>query len=129
MRGPRVGPPGGRKISPRFFLDTAISSLERLIAAAPRWLCYGHFGIADSARERLERQRDQILFWEQAIGELLKGLEPADDVEEKCARMLLAEDPLVKNFDALPPVVREREAYYIRNSVRGFRGWIESRKQ
>ena len=114
---------------PRFFLDTAISSLERLIAAAPRWLCYGHFGIADSARERLERQRDQILFWEQAIGELLKGLEPADDVEEKCARMLLAEDPLVKNFDALPPVVREREAYYIRNSVRGFRGWIESRKQ
>ena len=112
---------------PRFFLNTAISSLERLIAAAPRWLCYGHFGIADSARQRLERQRDQIIFWEQAIGELLEGLEQADDLEEKCARMLLEEDPLVKNFDALPIVVKKREAYYLRNSVRGFLGWLETK--
>ena len=111
----------------RFFLDTAISSLERLIAAAPRWLCYSHFGMADGARKRLERHRDQILFWERAIGEFIKDLEPADDLEERCARMLLAEDPLVKNFDALPPVVKEREAYYLRNSVKGFLGWLESK--
>jgi glyoxylase-like metal-dependent hydrolase (beta-lactamase superfamily II) len=114
---------------PRFFLDTAITSLERLIAAAPRWLCYSHFGIGDGARERLSRHKNQMLFWEQVIGELFEEHQHADDLEEKCARKLQAEDPLMKNFGALPPMIHEREAYYVRNSIKGFLGWLEAKAE
>jgi hypothetical protein len=33
----------------------------------------------------------------------------------------------MKNFSAFPPQVRERESYYIGNSIRGFLGWLESK--
>jgi glyoxylase-like metal-dependent hydrolase (beta-lactamase superfamily II) len=114
---------------PRFFLDTAVSSLERLTAVAPRWLCYGHFGIGEGARERLKRQLGQMRFWEQAIEDFTNRQPHDKNLEEKCRNMLLARDPLMKHFSALPPQIREREAYYVGNSIRGFLGWIESKKK
>ena len=112
---------------PRFFLDTAVSSLERLIAVAPRWLCYGHYGIGEGAGARLKRQLGQMLFWEKAISDVVDQQPHADDLGEKCRNVLLAKDPLMKNFSAFPPQVRERESYYIGNSIRGFLGWLESK--
>lgn len=112
---------------PRFFLDTAISSLESLVAAAPRWLCYGHFGMGDDAVERLVRQRDQILFWEQAIGRLFDQVGNSENIEEQCIAMLLKEDPLLANFQHLPAAIHEREHYYLGNSIKGFLGWIKEK--
>ena len=110
---------------PRFFLDTALDSIEQLTASAPRWLCYGHFGMGAGARERLKRQRDQLLFWERSI----HGLAVPDDIdnrlEENCLELLLADDPLLANFNKLPPPVRERERHFLRNSIRGFLGWLQ----
>jgi len=110
---------------PRLYLDTAIASLEHLMAAAPRWLCYSHFGIGDGARERLKRHYDQLLYWEQLIDRLSAQKDNAEDMVDECFKMLLAEDSLVKNFSSLPPTTQQREAYFMRNSIRGYLGWLQ----
>jgi glyoxylase-like metal-dependent hydrolase (beta-lactamase superfamily II) len=112
---------------PRFYLDTAVDSLERLMDSAPRWLCYGHFGIADEARNRLQMHMEQMLFWEQSISNLMARKKAPDDLAEKCAERLLTQDPLLRHFSALPLPIQKREAYFMRNSIRGFIGWIESK--
>jgi glyoxylase-like metal-dependent hydrolase (beta-lactamase superfamily II) len=112
---------------PRLYLDTAIASIEHLMASAPRWLCYSHFGIGDGARERLKRHHDQLLYWEQLIDRLGTHKDNAEHMVDECFKMLLAEDPLIKNFLSLLPAVQKREAYFMRNSIRGFLGWLKSK--
>jgi len=109
---------------PRFFLNTALASIERLMPYAPRWLCYGHFGMADGAGERLVRQREQLLFWERRIGQTGARVAAKEQLEDACLQVLLREDPLLSNFDGLKPDIRRREAYFLRNSIRGFLGWL-----
>ena len=112
---------------PRFFLDTAFSSLESLITAAPRQLCYGHFGMGDEAVERLIRQRNQMRYWEQVIDRLVDQAADAENLEALCLKTLLKEDPLLANFKNLPSAFQERETYFLANSIRGFLGWIKEK--
>ena len=112
---------------PRFFLDTALASLEKLIDAAPEWICYGHFGMGDNACQRLTRQKDQMLFWEQVIDRTMQQHADDAELEEICRQILLTEDPLLSAYDRLPPAVQEREAYFLGNSIRGYLGWLKSK--
>jgi hypothetical protein len=46
---------------------------------------------------------------------------------EPALERLLAEDPLLADFGLLEPEAGDREKYFMRNSVRGYIGYLEGR--
>lgn len=110
---------------PRFFLDIALRSVDALIASQPKTICYSHFGIHKDAPMMLEAHRGQLLFWEALIRDEIQN-RAANDRTSACLKRLLKEDPLMANFNQLTPDIQERETYFLKNSINGYLGWLES---
>ena len=110
---------------PKFYLNIALQSVDRLIDCQPKKICYGHFGINAGAMRMLEAHRSQLLLWETLIkDEIEHG--SAKDRQAACQKRLLKEDPLLANFDQLPPDIQVREAYFFQNSIKGYLGYLSS---
>lgn len=110
---------------PRFHLTTFLNSIETLIQLEDMQICYAHFGKADSSREMLKRNRDQILNWEKIIRR--ERSSDANDLIERCAKRLLSEDPELNAFQHLESMVQKRELFFIQNSIKGYLQYLESR--
>jgi glyoxylase-like metal-dependent hydrolase (beta-lactamase superfamily II) len=110
---------------PRFFLDIALRSVDALIASQPKKICYSHFGIHADAPIMLAAHRKQLLFWEKLIRDEIQSC-TANDRTSVCLKRLLKEDPLMANFDQLTPDIQERETYFLKNSINGYLGWLDS---
>jgi glyoxylase-like metal-dependent hydrolase (beta-lactamase superfamily II) len=110
---------------PLFFLDVALNSIDALMAGPPAQICYGHFGINDDALTMLEVHRKQLLFWENAIKAEIQNSETTDIITA-CMKRLLAEDPLLAQFNQLPSAVQERERFFLQNSINGYLGYLKA---
>jgi glyoxylase-like metal-dependent hydrolase (beta-lactamase superfamily II) len=108
---------------PAFFMDTALASIDALIARAPGPMVVGHFGMKPDGLALLRRHRAQLLFWERWMNARTGAFAPEEAVE-RCAQGLLAEDPLLGAFGLFPEPARERERYFLKNSISGFLGWV-----
>lgn len=112
---------------PRFFLETNLESIDRLVAQAPQQICYGHIGHRNNAVDMLKAHRRQLLNWREMI---LPFHQSAGEEEQAamhaCAEYLLANDPLLGGFGKLPPEVQARERNFISNSIKGYWGYLES---
>ncbi len=110
---------------PRFFLETSLSSIDRLMAAGSETLCYGHFGMRGDGLRMLVRHREQILFWEKTLATAIGGggADPTASVN-RWVDLLLAQDPLLRGFSQLAPAVQIRERSFLCNSVKGFVGYL-----
>jgi hypothetical protein len=112
---------------PRFFLETSLSSIDRLMATRSANLCYGHFGMREDGQRMLVRHREQILFWEKTLAaEVGGGGADSTAALNRWVDLLLAQDPLLDGFSQLAPEVQVRERGFLRNSVRGFAGYLAS---
>ena len=111
---------------PRFFLDIAMRSVDALIASQPKTICYSHFGIHEDAPMMLEAHREQLIRWEALISNEIQSC-AAINRNAACMKRLLEEDPLMANFDQLTPDIQEREAYFLKNSIKGYLGWLDSK--
>lgn len=112
---------------PTFFMNTALDSLDALIAAAPDRMAVGHFGMWEHGGALLRRHREQLLFWEQWMSAHSASY-PADEAVQCCAEGLLSEDPLLASFTSFSKPAQERERYFLKNSVSGFLGWVSAQK-
>jgi glyoxylase-like metal-dependent hydrolase (beta-lactamase superfamily II) len=112
---------------PRFFLETSLSSIDRLMATRFETLCYGHFGMRKDGLSMLARHREQLLFWAKTLVAQVDGggTEPAAFVD-RWVDLLLAQDPLLRGFSQLAPDVQVRERSFLLNSVKGFAGYLAS---
>ena len=110
---------------PKFLLNTALQSVDSLIACRPNAICYAHFGIHEDAATMLKIHRNQLLRWEKLIKEEMNNCGPKDPINA-CMQRLLKEDPLMAAFGRLAPGVQEREIYFLRNSISGYLGYLES---
>ena len=109
---------------PRFLMEVFLASLDKLLALEDQHMCYAHFGEALSSHEMLPRFRGQILRWHDVIQEeMSRGL---DDLLKRCVDRLLAEDIDLKAFQYMDPDMRDRERFFISNSVRGFIDFLRS---
>jgi glyoxylase-like metal-dependent hydrolase (beta-lactamase superfamily II) len=110
---------------PQFFLRTALASIDALLSRDPGRMVVGHLGATGDGRRLLARHRGQLAFWE---AWLRRHAGPASNAEavSRCADGLLAEDPLLAAFDRFPPATRDRERYFMSNSVNGFLGWLRN---
>ena len=110
---------------PRFFLETSLASIDLLLPHAHALTCFGHNGWCPDGRPVLGAHREQLLRWARILGRLMpRQGEP--DFEDRCLDALLAEDPLLAALNRMPPAVCQRERFFLKNSIRGFVGYLET---
>lgn len=104
----------------KFFYDAAIASLDRLIALEDIDLvCYPHSGCSRECKKLLAMSRAQMELWREIISKL-----PEDAKTEDAAAAVKERDPVMKLLAKLPDGEREREEFFIRQSVDGYLGYI-----
>ncbi len=108
---------------PRFFFDAAVESIDKLIAASPEKLCFGHYGMVEDGVNKLKTTRQQLFNWKAIIADEIKRTDD-DRLMAACLDRLFQEDAFVANLDHLPEAARAREAYFLKNSVKGFIGYL-----
>ena len=111
---------------PRFFLEVALASVDRLLALPDQPIHYAHFDREASSREMLGRFRAQLLRWEEIVAATV-GSGGTDRLEDRCIDALLANDPEVGSYGDMSPLLQTRERNFIRNSVRGYLGYLEEK--
>jgi hypothetical protein len=102
----------------------ALASLDRIRETRPTIVCYAHFGASD-VPSLLDEARDQMLLWRDVCAAALDA-DPraADDSLARILPALLDADPRLGAYRLLEPDIREREDFFIANSLRGIAGWI-----
>jgi glyoxylase-like metal-dependent hydrolase (beta-lactamase superfamily II) len=112
---------------PRFFLETSLSSIDRLMESNLETVCYGHFGIRRDGMAMLGKHRNQLLLWKQILADqVAKESDKPFDAVDRWVDLLLKEDPLMHGFQQLASVVQARERSFLVNSVKGFIGYLSS---
>jgi glyoxylase-like metal-dependent hydrolase (beta-lactamase superfamily II) len=110
---------------PRFFLETHLQSLDRLIALKPDRVCYGHVGMRTDGEKLFAAHRDQLVRWEAMIRPFFDArAENKAAAMAACRDYLLENDPLLAGFASLPEAVQERERGFMINSIKGYFGYL-----
>ncbi len=109
---------------PKFFLETALKSIDSLIKTEPLNICYGHFGFTENAVSLLKTHKKQLLLWQDIIGSEIKNYE-SRDFYNNCLNSLLKKDVLLKGFTHFTESVKKREATFLLNSIKGFAGYLK----
>jgi glyoxylase-like metal-dependent hydrolase (beta-lactamase superfamily II) len=116
---------------PKFFLETSLASIDRLIEKDPRNICFGHHGMEEDGVSWLKTHKKQLFLWKNIVEEEMAGDDDNNGSNEglfsRCIERFKQEDPLLANFNLLSPGKKDRETYFITNSIKGFKGYIESK--
>ena len=107
---------------PKFKLETSLSSLKKVIAKKPGAICYGHYGIRKEGVKVLSLARKQLILWTQVVKEELA--EGEKNLEERVIERLMAKDTIFSNFEYLESDIKKRERYFIINSIKGIKGYV-----
>ena len=78
---------------PRFNLEEAVGSIDRLLGVKAREICYAHFGIHPDAKGMLERYRNQLYLWRDVIAEQMRHSD-GGDVFNRSVKALLERRPV-----------------------------------
>ncbi|MDO9508248.1 MAG: MBL fold metallo-hydrolase [Thermovirgaceae bacterium] len=112
---------------PRFYLDNALASIEKMKAADATFMCYAHFGYTGEVRKMLQEAGDQLLLWRELFLEYLakESSTRADEVDiNKLAAFVLERDPWLAVFSRLPGDMQSREMGFLTSSATGFLGAV-----
>lgn len=108
---------------PRFMLEVALDSVDRMIALAPRRMVFAHYGLVDKALEHLQIGRRQLRFWVQ--GAAANAAVDESRREEALFVWLLERDEIYRNIKQLPPDIYARERIFLGNTLRGMLEYVE----
>lgn len=108
---------------PRFILEVALDSIDRMIALAPRYLVVAHYGLVEPALDYLNIGRGQFSLWVKGVATLLE--QGTDNLEKDLFEWLLKHDQNFANFDQLPDDIKVRERSFFGNSVRGMEQYVK----
>ncbi|RLB41488.1 MAG: MBL fold metallo-hydrolase [Deltaproteobacteria bacterium] len=110
---------------PRFFLETFLSSIDRLLGLPDEPIYYAHFGFASSSHRMLRRFKSQVLLWADLIErEISQG---GEGLVDRCVEKLLREDGNLQAFNEMDPEAKRRELNFMANAVKGFLGYFEEK--
>jgi hypothetical protein len=110
---------------PRFFMETHLESIDRLLQIVQARMCYGHFGMTDDGPRLLAAHRRQLINWHAVIADEIAAGTEGTALVDRCLERFLAEDPLLTPFASLSEAVRARERSFLCNSIRGFIGYLQ----
>jgi len=111
---------------PRFILEVARDSIERMIDLAPRHMVFAHHGLVDNALEHLKIGRDQLDLWVDGVAETIDL--PDGERDEVLFAWLREHDPCFRLIDQLDEDIYDRERVFIGNSVSGMRDYVANRR-
>lgn len=107
---------------PRFELETSLSSLDKVIALDFSMICFGHYGFRTDGKKALEDSRKQLSLWVEVVkNQMKKGQE---NLEDRIIASLKMQDPAFANIKYLPEDIRQREIYFVGNSLKGMRQYL-----
>jgi glyoxylase-like metal-dependent hydrolase (beta-lactamase superfamily II) len=102
--------------------DITLQSISLVIEKRPQLICYGHYGLLEDAVIMLQMAKEQIRLWLTIIkGRKIKDLNLD---EEEIFAEILAKDSHLSTFYQLESDIQQREAYFIKNSIKGMLGFI-----
>jgi len=122
---------------PRFQLETALASLDRVLALEPfpTQLMFAHHGhYAGDTRQLIVDARQQLIVWVDTVRRVrddLAALSHTEQPENEEAMMdllraaLRRTDPHFARGCQLPPDIRERERDFSRQTLRGILGYLQ----
>ncbi|WP_035219574.1 MBL fold metallo-hydrolase [Desulfatibacillum aliphaticivorans] len=112
---------------PRFLMEISCGSMDALMETPHDIYCYGHYGAVKGAgASLLAAHKDQVRLWAGVIEREMAV--SSEDLEERCLKSLLAQDPGLSLHPHLPDDVREREKGFMFNSIRGIAGYLRDRR-
>ncbi|MCK4304242.1 MAG: MBL fold metallo-hydrolase [Candidatus Eisenbacteria sp.] len=118
---------------PRFILDVALDSIDRLLALdpMPQQMVFAHYGMVDDPKTYLVRGREQLVRWVDLVRELTteftgstESTESIADLSDRAHERLLEIDPYYANFAHLEPDTQARERYYLKQTIQGMLGYV-----
>lgn len=110
---------------PKFILEISLDSLDKIIALEPKTICYGHYGFTRNGLEAVKAAREQIILWVETVGEQIA--EGDRNWEEKTIMALMKKDQVFANYQYLEDDLQSREDYFIGNSIKGIKQYLEGR--
>ena len=115
---------------PKFILEEAVGSIDKLLEAKAREICYAHLGIHPDAQGMLRRYRAQLHLWRDVIAEQMARSTKNDleDLVRRCITVLVERDELFRPFKDLGEEDKERENYFVRNGIQGISEYVASFK-
>jgi glyoxylase-like metal-dependent hydrolase (beta-lactamase superfamily II) len=117
---------------PKFYIDTALESIEKLKTLDASIMCYAHFGYTREVDRMLREAGEQIMLWRKLFGEYLgrKGQKGADHADiDALMDFVLQRDPWLEGFPDLPEDIRSREMGFFASSAAGFLEAVAAEKR
>ena len=113
---------------PKFILEEAVGSIDKLLKVEAREICYAHLGMHPDAKGMLRRYRNQLYLWKDVIAEEMghSGKNDLHDLFERCIPVLLDRDELFRPFKELDERDKAREVYFLKNSIQGISEYVAS---
>lgn len=109
---------------PRFILQVALDSLDRMIALAPRAMVFAHYGLVQTALDHLRLARRQLTLWVKGVA-ATAAADPAGR-EAALVAWLLEHDAQYRNVSRLPADIQARERYFLGNTLRGMIEYVDT---
>jgi glyoxylase-like metal-dependent hydrolase (beta-lactamase superfamily II) len=109
---------------PRFILEVALASLDRMIALDPKRMVFAHYGLVETAREHLAIAREQLLLWVRVVA--AAAASGTANLEERVIDRLRELDPYYRNVVLLPDDIAARERYFFGNTLKGMADYAHS---
>jgi glyoxylase-like metal-dependent hydrolase (beta-lactamase superfamily II) len=108
-------------IPPPFYLESALASLDKLIALNPSALYYTHFGKADDAVNHLKAYKTQLQLWARIAEEGVKASSGTEQIRDR----IIKEDPAMTVVETYVKSHRVLQKTVIENCVNGIVGYAE----
>jgi glyoxylase-like metal-dependent hydrolase (beta-lactamase superfamily II) len=109
---------------PRFFFETTVESVDKMLALKDQPVYFGHAGSHRSSREMLRLYRSQLFLWKDIISQVYGAC--SEDLGEQAMKILLEKDPLLSCFQEMDALSQQRERFFLANSIAGFVGYLKS---
>ena len=100
-----------------------INAIDDVISGA-KYLCFSHYGWTEDAAGTLEGAVIQFREWEERARAC--AVPEEDAAVEALFEEVTREDPQLGLWRYLRPEQRDKEGYFIRNSLRGVVRWVRS---
>ncbi|MFW6297871.1 MAG: MBL fold metallo-hydrolase [Desulfosalsimonas sp.] len=107
---------------PRFVFEEFSASMDRLAPETDRKICFAHYGMYEDGGRILELARTQLRLWLEVVRSHAQNPNMKAIIAD-----LKANDPVFARMDDLSAQIREREMYYITNSIRGMLEYIQKK--
>lgn len=109
---------------PRFVLDVALDSVDRMLQLQPKRMVFAHHGLVDDAMTHLRIGRWQLQLWVQGVATLIDL--PTEQRGAALQNWLYAHDPVFARGVGLPGDLKNREQEFFGNTLRGMVDYVQS---